>query len=130
MKPVLQAISQDRSPELWQVGVCASGSGAESKLLFQVISDCYKQRSVIITTNLEFSKWINVFHDEQMTAAMIDRLGHHSYLLLLDGRSYRIKDLLMREHSHNSLERCCKTSLQEQRELLARDTPTSLPVAC
>jgi len=87
---------------------------AESKLLFQVISDCYKQRSVIITTNLEFSKWINVFHDEQMTAAMIDRLGHHSYLLLLDGRSYRIKDLLMREHSHNSLERCCKTSLQEQ----------------
>jgi len=43
---------------------------AGSKLLFQVISDCYEQRSVIITTNLEFSKWVNVFYDEQMTAAM------------------------------------------------------------
>jgi len=51
-----------------------------SKLLFQVISDRYEQRSVIITTNLEFSKWVNIFYDEQMTAAMIDRLVHHSYL--------------------------------------------------
>jgi DNA replication protein DnaC len=51
-----------------------------SKLLFQVISECYEQRSVIITTNLEFSKWVNIFYDEQMTAAMIDRLVHHSYL--------------------------------------------------
>jgi DNA replication protein DnaC len=72
---------------------------AGSKLLFQVISDCYEQRSVIITTNLEFSKWVNVFYDEQMTAAMIDRLVHHSYLLLFDGQSYRIKNSLMREHS-------------------------------
>jgi DNA replication protein DnaC len=54
---------------------------------------------VIITTNLEFSKWVNVFYDEQMTAAMIDRLVHHSYLLLFDGQSYRIKNSLMREHS-------------------------------
>jgi DNA replication protein DnaC len=72
---------------------------AGSKLLFQVISDCYEQRSVIITTNLEFSKWINVFYDEQMTAAMIDRLVHHRYLLLFDGQSYRIKNSLMREQS-------------------------------
>lgn len=67
-----------------------------SKLLFQVISECYEQRSVIITTNLEFSKWVNIFYDEQMTAAMIDRLVHHSYLLLFEGSSYRIKDSLMR----------------------------------
>jgi DNA replication protein DnaC len=44
---------------------------AGSKLLFQVISDCYEQRTVIITTNLEFSKWVNVFYDEQMTAAIL-----------------------------------------------------------
>jgi len=69
-----------------------------SKLLFQVISDCYKQRSVIITTNLEFSKWVNIFYDEQMTAAMIDRLVHHSYLLLFDGQSYRIKNSLMKSY--------------------------------
>lgn len=69
---------------------------AGSKLLFQVISDCYEQRSVVITTNLEFSKWVNIFYDEQMTAAMIDRLVHHSYLLLFEGQSYRIKNSLMR----------------------------------
>ena len=72
---------------------------AGSKLLFQVISDCYKQRSVIITTNLEFSKWINVFHDEQMAAAIIDRLIHHSYLLLFGGQSDRIKNSLMKPQS-------------------------------
>ena len=70
-----------------------------SKLLFQVISDCYEQRSVIITTNLEFSKWVHVFYDEQMTAAMIDRLVHHSHLLLFDGQSYRIKNSLMKNYT-------------------------------
>jgi DNA replication protein DnaC len=67
-----------------------------SKLLFQVISDCYEQRSVIITTNLEFSKWVHVFYDEQMTTAMIDRLVHHGYLLIFDGQSYRIRNSLMK----------------------------------
>ena len=70
-----------------------------AELLFQVISDCYEQRSVIITTNLEFSKWVNIFYDEQMTAAMIDRLVHHSYLLLFDGQSYRIKNSLMKGYA-------------------------------
>jgi len=70
-----------------------------SKLLFQVISDCYEQRSVVITTNLEFSKWVNIFYDEQMTAAMIDRLVHHSYLLLFEGQSYRIKNSLMKGYA-------------------------------
>lgn len=70
-----------------------------SKLLFQVISECYEQRSVIITTNLEFSKWVNIFYDEQMTAAMIDRLVHHSHLLLFDGQSYRIKNSLMKNYT-------------------------------
>lgn len=67
-----------------------------SKLLFQVISECYEQKSVIITTNLEFSKWVHVFYGEQMTTAMIDRLVHHGYLLIFDGQSYRIKNSLMK----------------------------------
>lgn len=71
---------------------------AGSKLLFQVISDCHEQRSVIITTNLELSEWVNVFYDEQMTVAMIDRLVHHSHLLLFDGESHRIKNSLMRNN--------------------------------
>jgi len=67
-----------------------------SRLLFQVISDCYEQRSVIITSNLEFSRWVTIFYDEQMTAAMIDRLVHHSYLLVFDGESWRMRNSLIR----------------------------------
>jgi len=70
-----------------------------AQLLFQVISDCYERRSVVITTNLEFSRWASIFYDEQMTAAMIDRLIHHSYLLIFDGQSYRMRQSLMRQLS-------------------------------
>ena len=48
-----------------------------SQLLFRVIADSYESRSLVITTNLEFSKWGTVFTDDQMAAAMIDRLAHH-----------------------------------------------------
>jgi DNA replication protein DnaC len=67
-----------------------------SRLLFNVISDCYEQRSVIITTNLEFSRWVTVLYDEQMTAAMIDRLVDHSHLLIFDGESWRMRNSLIR----------------------------------
>lgn len=70
-----------------------------ARLLFQVISDCYECRSVIITTNLEFSRWAGIFYDEQMTAAMIDRLIHHGYMLIFDGPSHRMKNSLMRQLS-------------------------------
>ena len=46
-----------------------------AQLLFRIISDSYERRSLIITTNLEFSKWGSIFTDDQMAAAMIDRLA-------------------------------------------------------
>lgn len=63
-----------------------------AQLLFQVISECYEKRSVIITTNLEFSRWNGIFYDEKMTTAIIDRLIHHSHLLVFTGPSYRLKN--------------------------------------
>ena len=68
-----------------------------SQLLFQVIAECYEKRSVIITTNLEFSKWINIFYDERMTNALIDRLIHHSHLLMFTGESYRLKNSTIKQ---------------------------------
>ena len=65
------------------------------QLLFQVISECYETKSLIITTNLEFSKWVNIFYDQEMTAAMIDRLVHHSHLLIFQGESWRVKHSLV-----------------------------------
>lgn len=55
--------------------------GAE--LLFQVISMCYENKSIVITTNLQFGQWNHVFGDPILTEAVIDRLIHHSHLLLL-----------------------------------------------
>jgi len=48
------------------------------------------KRSVIITTNLDFSKWNGIFYNEKMTSAIIDRLIHHSHLLVFTGPSYRL----------------------------------------
>jgi len=68
-----------------------------SQLLFRVIADSYESKSLILTTNLEFSKWGTIFTDDQMAAAMIDRLAHHGHLLLFEGESYRLKNALMRQ---------------------------------
>jgi len=68
-----------------------------AQLLFRIISDSYERRSLILTTNLEFSKWGAIFTDDQMAAAMIDRLAHHGYILLFEGESYRMKHALMRQ---------------------------------
>lgn len=62
-----------------------------AQLLFQVIADCYERRSVILTTNLEFGKWNGIFFDEKLTTAIIDRLIHHSHLLVFTGKSYRLE---------------------------------------
>lgn len=68
-----------------------------SQLLFRVISDSYESKSLILTTNLEFSRWGGIFTDDQMAAAMIDRLVHHGHLLIFEGRSYRMEHALMRQ---------------------------------
>lgn len=62
-----------------------------AQLLFQVVSSCYEKKSVIITTNLEFSKWNGIFFDEKLTSAIIDRLVHYSHLLVFSGKSYRLE---------------------------------------
>jgi DNA replication protein DnaC len=67
-----------------------------ARLLFQVIADGYEKRSLIITTNLEFSRWGTVFGDDNMAAAVIDRIVHHGRLLQFRGESYRVKNALMK----------------------------------
>lgn len=67
--------------------------GAE--LLFQVISMCYENKSLVITTNLQFGQWNHVFGDPILTEAVIDRLIHHSHLLLFNGESFRYKESLI-----------------------------------
>lgn len=70
-----------------------------AQLLFRIVSDSYERRSLILTTNLEFSKWGTLFTDDQMAAAMIDRVAHHGHIILFEGESYRMKHALMRQNS-------------------------------
>ena len=63
----------------------------ETDVLFQLLSARYEMRSVVITSNLPFGKWGNIFKDDMTTAAAIDRLVHHSEILELNAESYRIQ---------------------------------------
>ncbi|HDR8111919.1 TPA: IS21-like element helper ATPase IstB [Bacillus cereus] len=65
-----------------------------SELLFHIIADCYEQKSVIVTSNLEFGQWNKVFDDNKLTAALVDRLVHHAHILAFTGESYRLKNAL------------------------------------
>lgn len=70
-----------------------------AELLFQVISDCYERRSLIITSNLEFSQWNTVFGDNRLTAALVDRLIHHSHIVIFSGESYRLTQSMQRQRA-------------------------------
>ena len=68
-----------------------------SELLFQVVSDCYEQKSLIITSNLEFSQWNTVFGDSKLTAALVDRLIHHSHIVVFSGPGHRLEESIARQ---------------------------------
>jgi len=72
-----------------------------AELLFQVISDCYERKSLIITSNLEFSQWNTVFGDNRLTAALVDRLIHHSHIVIFSGESFRLTQSLNRQRGRN-----------------------------
>ena len=59
-----------------------------------MIAARYEKKSTIITTNQPLSKWGEVFNDSTIATAIIDRLVHHSSIIKITGRSYRIKDLI------------------------------------
>ena len=65
------------------------------RLLFQVMSNCYERQSMVITTNIEFSKWGTVLADEKLASALVDRVVHHGRLVEFGGQSRRVTDSLM-----------------------------------
>jgi len=72
-----------------------SANGAH--LIFQLCSTLYERVAMIVTTNLRFGEWTQVFGDEQLTAALLDRLTHHAHILEFVGESYRFRERMERE---------------------------------
>ena len=62
-----------------------------AQLLFTLCSELYERVALIITTNLMFADWVQVFGDERLTAALLDRLTHHAHIIELIGESYRFR---------------------------------------
>jgi DNA replication protein DnaC len=66
-------------------------------LIFQFCSALYERVALIVTTNLQFSAWTQVFGDERLTAALLDRLAHRAHILEFVGESYRFRERVERE---------------------------------
>lgn len=72
-----------------------SATGAQ--LVFQLCSALYERVAIVVTTNLHFADWTQVFGDEQLTAALLDRLTHHAHILEFVGESFRFRQRMQRE---------------------------------
>lgn len=70
-------------------------------LLFQLINKRYEKYPTIITTNKSLSKWGELFNDNVLANAILDRLVHHSHIISITGRSYRTKDILFDQPDKN-----------------------------
>lgn len=76
------------------------------ELLHGVLNDRYEaRRSVVVTTNLEFGRWVEVFHSKEMTIALLDRLTHRCDVIVLSGKSRRKEESLQRQRKRERRKR-------------------------
>ena len=68
-----------------------------AQLFFQVVAQSYERQSLIMTTNLDFSQWPQVFGSEQLTGALLDRLTHHAHILTMNGESFRFRESMSKK---------------------------------
>ncbi|MCU0366597.1 MAG: IS21-like element helper ATPase IstB [Bacteroidales bacterium] len=73
-----------------------------AQLIFQFCSALYEQVALIVTTNLRFADWTQVFGNERLTAALLDRLTHRAHILEFIGESYRFRQRMQQDAPHAS----------------------------
>ena len=74
-------------------------SKTDAELLFEVFSERYECGSTIITSNLPFDEWIEIFSSERLTGALLDRLTHHVHILEMNSESYRLAQSKVSKHN-------------------------------
>ena len=85
-------------------------SPEEVEVLFTLLSERYERKSMLVTSNLVFSDWDQIFQNPMTTASAIDRVVHHSVILEFDVASYRTKDKVKRKAGSSRRARAKKTS--------------------
>jgi DNA replication protein DnaC len=80
--------------------VTMSRGGVE--LLFRVFADRYERSSILVTSNLPFSDWTQIFQGERMTAALLDRLCHRCHIFEMNGESYRFRESMKSKKSRKA----------------------------
>src|SRR5713226_7083811 len=78
-----------------------SFSRAGAELLFQVFADRYERRSLLVTSNLAFSEWTQIFQGERMTAALLDRLTHRCQIFEMNSESFRFRESIKNKKGRN-----------------------------
>jgi hypothetical protein len=74
-------------------------SAEAADLMFHFVSSRHEAGSTIVTTNLDFSRWTEIFGEEGLTAAVIDRLVHRAHIIATNGDSFRFKESLRRKET-------------------------------
>ena len=80
-------------------------SKAGAELLFEVFSQRYERGATLVTSNLPFDEWTEIFGSERLTGALLDRLTHHVHILEMNGESYRLNQSQKRRTSDSSVPR-------------------------
>lgn len=78
-----------------------SFSRVGAELLFQVFTDRYERKSLLLTSNLPFSEWAQIFQGERMTAALLDRLTHRCHIFEMNGESFRFRESMKAKKGKN-----------------------------
>ena len=77
-------------------------SKTDAELLFDVFSQRYERSATLVTSNLPFDEWTEIFGSERLTGALLDRLTHHVHILEMNGESYRLNQSRKRRKSQNT----------------------------
>ena len=102
-----------------------SPTGAE--LLFEVFSQRYESGSILVTTNLPFDEWTEMFGSERLTGALLDRLTHHVHIIEMNGDSYRLRQSTRTPGLHPEVElRPKPVAAEEDRPEMGSDHPNIL----